>query len=208
MARKAFTRAAALADAAPGLAGGPAGGLAAGLRWPGFRPGPADGAAAARKAEGKVGGPGPAGRKVLAVSSGGGHWVELRRLEAAFAGLDVVYASTDPSAVCGPGRRHHLVRNVTRRDRWGFFVLAWQLMRVLARERPDVVLTTGAAPGLVALALAKLVFGCRTIWIDSIASAARLSLSARLARPVADAWLVQWAHLARAEGPQFWGAVL
>jgi UDP-N-acetylglucosamine:LPS N-acetylglucosamine transferase len=147
-------------------------------------------------------------RKVMAVASGGGHWIELRRLRAAFAGLDVVYASTDASAAAGLGAPHYTIRNVTRRDRIGFAVTLWQILRILARERPDVVVTTGAAPGFLALAAAKLLFGARTIWIDSIASAARLSLSARLARPVADAWLVQWEHLAQPEGPEFWGAVL
>ena len=70
------------------------------------------------------------------------------------------------------------------------------------------MVSTGAAPGLVALALAKLMLGSRTIWIDSIANSERLSLSGRLARPVADAWLTQWAHLARPGGPDYWGAVL
>ena len=33
-------------------------------------------------------------------------------------------------------------------------------------------------------------------------------MSGRLARRVADAWLTQWQHLARPEGPHYWGAVL
>lgn len=147
-------------------------------------------------------------RKIMAVSSGGGHWVELCRIRSAFAGLDVFYVSTDPAADVPGGAAHYVIRNVTRRDRLGFMVVLAQLLRILWRERPDVVVTTGAAPGFVALAAAKLLLGCRTIWIDSIASAETLSLSARLARPIADAWLVQWAHLARPEGPEFWGAVL
>lgn len=147
-------------------------------------------------------------RKVMAVSSGGGHWIELLRLRGAFAGLDVFYVSTDPSAERGLGARHYTIRNVSRRDRFGFAVVLWQVIRILMRERPDVVVTTGAAPGLVALAAAKLILRSRTIWIDSIASATTLSLSARLARPVADVRLVQWAHLARTEGPEFWGAIL
>lgn len=150
----------------------------------------------------------PRRRKVMAVASGGGHWIELGRIRAAFAGLDVVYVSTDPSAAPGLGARHYTIRNVTRRDRAGFGVTLWQLVRILLRERPDVVVTTGAAPGFVALAAAKLLLRSRTIWIDSIASAETLSLSARLARPVSDAWLVQWAHLAHSEGPEFWGSVL
>ena len=146
--------------------------------------------------------------RVMAVSSGGGHWVELRRVQAAFAGADVFYVSTDASAAVGLGARHYAIRSVSRRDRLGFAVVAWQLARILLRERPDAVVTTGAAPGVVALALAKTLLRARTIWIDSIASADTPSLSARLARPVADAWLVQWPHLARPEGPDYWGAVL
>ena len=40
------------------------------------------------------------------------------------------------------------------------------------------------------------------------AAAETLSLSARLARPVADAWLTQWSHLARETGPEYWGAMV
>ena len=35
-------------------------------------------------------------RKVMAVASGGGHWVELRRIMPAFAGTEVFYVSTEP----------------------------------------------------------------------------------------------------------------
>ena len=31
--------------------------------------------------------------KVLVVASGGGHWIQLRRLQPAFDGLDVAYVS-------------------------------------------------------------------------------------------------------------------
>jgi hypothetical protein len=145
----------------------------------------------------------------MAVASGGGHWVELRRILPAFEGLEVVYASVDPTSDADlQPARYYQIRDVSRRDRLGFPVIAWQLVRIMRRERPDVVVTTGAAPGLMALAVGKLVAGSRTVWIDSIASVETMSLSGRLARFVADAWLVQWAHLARPEGPEYWGAVL
>lgn len=148
-------------------------------------------------------------RKVLAVASGGGHWVELRRVLPAFEGLEVIHASVDaaPDAAIDPACYTRL-RHVSRYDPLGFFVIAWQLGRLLRRERPDAVISTGAAPGLMALVMGKLMLGARTIWIDSIASTEHLSLSGRLARPVADAWLVQWPHLARPGGPEHWGAVL
>jgi UDP-N-acetylglucosamine:LPS N-acetylglucosamine transferase len=148
-------------------------------------------------------------RKVMAVASGGGHWVELRRIAPAFQGAEVVYVSTETSADpdLAPAR-YYAVRNVTRKNRLAFAVTIRQLLAIVRAERPEVVVTTGAAPGLVALVLAKLVCGSRTVWIDTVANAEKMTLSGRLARPVADAWLVQWPHLAQVGGPEFWGAVL
>jgi UDP-N-acetylglucosamine:LPS N-acetylglucosamine transferase len=148
------------------------------------------------------------GKKVMAVASGGGHWVQLRRIKEAFRGCDVVYASTEMAADADLDGPYYQVRNVTRRNGLALVVVAWQVARILARERPDVVVTTGAAPGFVALALAKLFFGSKTIWIDSISSSETMTLSARLARPVADVRLVQWRHLARPDGPEYWGDIL
>jgi UDP-N-acetylglucosamine:LPS N-acetylglucosamine transferase len=148
-------------------------------------------------------------RKVMVATSAGGHWVQMRRILPAFEGCDLVYAGVGPTldADLAPAR-YHRIRNVSRTDPFGFFVIVWQLARIMRRERPDVVVTTVAAPGLMALVMGKLLAGSRTVWIDSIANTERLSLSGRLARPVADARLTQWEHLSRPGGPQFWGAVL
>lgn len=86
---------------------------------------------------------------------------------------------------------------VTDGNRWQWWRLAlqfFQLAALLLRERPDVVVSTGAAPGILALRLGKL-FGARTAWVDSIANAHELSLSGRMAGSCADLWLTQWAHL-------------
>lgn len=147
--------------------------------------------------------------KTMAISSGGGHWVQLLRLRPAFDDLDVVYVSVDPTlTVDVPGRRLRTVRDATRKSKLGLVILALQVLGLLIRERPAVVITTGAAPGLIALILAKYLLGSRTIWIDSIANGERLSGSGRQAGRFADVWLTQWPHLVGSAGPQFWGAVL
>ncbi|MCO5062892.1 MAG: UDP-N-acetylglucosamine--LPS N-acetylglucosamine transferase [Rhizobiaceae bacterium] len=145
----------------------------------------------------------------MAIASGGGHWVQMRRLMPVFEGAEVFFASVDPSSASDvPGHRYYSIRDVSRRDRIGFVILAGQLLHILLRERPDVVITTGSAPCLIALGLAKHLLRARTIWIDSIANAERLSTSGSQARRVADLWLTQWEHLARPDGPKYWGAVL
>jgi exopolysaccharide biosynthesis glucuronosyltransferase PssD len=141
-------------------------------------------------------------------TSAGGHWMQMRRLLPAFEGLEVIYAGVDPLDADLRPASYYRIRNVGRQDPLGFVVILWQLARIMRRELPDVVVTTGAAPGLMALLAGKLCVGSRTVWIDSIANVKQLSLSGRLARFVADAWLVQWEHLARPGGPEYWGAVL
>ncbi len=147
--------------------------------------------------------------KVLAVASGGGHWLEMRLLYPAFEDLDVAFVSVHPAyAEQVPDHRFYVIRDVTRWDRWGLIVLTAQLLRIILIERPSVVITTGSAPGLFALTIAKLVLRARTMWIDSIANCEQLSSSGMRARHVADVWLTQWPLLQRPNGPFYWGAVL
>jgi UDP-N-acetylglucosamine:LPS N-acetylglucosamine transferase len=99
------------------------------------------------------------------------------------------------------------VPDVTRWDRLGLVRCAAAVLRVLLAERPDVVISTGALPGFFAIVLGKLL-GRRTIWVDSIANVAELSMSGSTVGPFADMWLTQWRELARPRGPRFEGAVL
>ncbi len=148
-------------------------------------------------------------KRILAVASGGGHWLEICRLYPVFEGLDVAFVSVHPNyAQQVRGHRYYRIRDVTRWSRWGFVVLIVQLLKILVTERPDVVITTGSAPGLLTLALAKWGFRARTIWIDSIANCEGLSVSGSHAGRVADLWLTQWPQLEGKSGPTYLGAVL
>lgn len=144
---------------------------------------------------------------VLAVSSGGGHWLQLCRLAPAFEGQVVVTACTAPGPLmpCAV-RRHHTLPDATRWDRMGLVRLACIVGLMVWRERPAVIVTTGAAPGLLALCWGRLL-GSRTVWIDSLANVEHVSGAGRLARWVAHEWLTQWPHLSGAEGPAHRGAV-
>jgi UDP-N-acetylglucosamine:LPS N-acetylglucosamine transferase len=146
--------------------------------------------------------------RVLLVSSGGGHWVQLLRLRPAFEGCDTTFVCVRPEyRVDVPGCRFFAVNDATRWNKFGLLLLALRVLVAELRVRPDVVVSTGAAPGYFALRFAKLL-GARTVWIDSIANVERLSMTGALVRRYADRWLTQWPQLARPEGPQFAGAVL
>ncbi len=147
--------------------------------------------------------------RILAVASGGGHWVQLLRLRPAFEGARVTYVTVDRGYAqdLGPGDRLCAVNDATRWNKVGLILMALRLAWIIAIERPHVVISTGAAPGYMALRLGRLI-GARTIWVDSVANVERMSLSGERIGRHADLWLTQWAHLARPDGPRFAGSVL
>jgi hypothetical protein len=147
-------------------------------------------------------------RRVLAIASGGGHWKQLLRIRASFAGHDVAFATTGESYRTDVhGARFYVFRDASRWDKLGLLRLAWQVFRILRAERPEVIVTTGAAAGYFALRFGKWM-GARTLWLDSIANAEELSLSGKKCRRYADLWLTQWPHLAQPAGPFYRGDVL
>jgi len=148
-------------------------------------------------------------KRVLAIASGGGHWVQLLRLRPALAECDVLFATTRRSfqSDLDIGARFTVIPDCNRNEP---LRLARAMLRIgwmLLRERPDVVISTGAAPGFIAIWIAHKL-RIRTIWVDSVANAEELSLSGRRAGRYASLWLTQWQHLAREDGPHFHGSVL
>ncbi len=121
----------------------------------------------------------------------------------------MVFASRYPEyARDVPGREFYTFCDFSRFAKWNFFPLLFQIIRILVIVRPSVVITTGSAPALLTMALAKIFLRSKTIWIDSIANIEHLSSSGAAARRFADVWLTQWPHVAQPEGPQYWGAVI
>jgi len=146
--------------------------------------------------------------KVLAVASSGGHWVQLRRVVPAFADSEIVYVTVIESYRSQvPESRFYSVNDATRWNKLALIVLALRLSWIIVKERPSVVISTGAAPGYFAILLGRL-FGARTIWIDSMANIEDLSMSGSRVGRYADLWLTQWPHLAKADGPHYGGSVL
>jgi UDP-N-acetylglucosamine:LPS N-acetylglucosamine transferase len=146
--------------------------------------------------------------KVLAVSSGGGHWVQLLRVADAFQNCDVTFVTTHASYRSQVARyKFHAVSDSSRSDKLGLIKTVAQLARIVCTERPDIVVSTGAAPGYVALRLARLI-GSKTVWLDSIANVDQLSLSGKKIGRYADLWLTQWPHLVGPNGPHYGGSVL
>ena len=135
-------------------------------------------------------------QRIVAIASGGGHWIELVRLRPLLERHEVVYCSTNQGfADTVKGYPFQLVPEVSRWNKWKLLPVFLRIARVLRRSRPQVVISTGAAPGVLGLLAGKLL-GARTIWIESICHAEKLSLSGRIALKFCDRVYTQWPHLA------------
>ena len=135
--------------------------------------------------------------RICLAASGGGHLTELLTLSDSWKEHDIFYITTVPVIqrdlrksgnvyVVGECNRQHPIR-VLR--------VFLRCLKAVLKERPDVVISTGAAAGCMVCFLAR-ALGARIIWIDSITNVERISLSGRMVRHVAGLFLVQWPELA------------
>lgn len=144
---------------------------------------------------------------VLAVASGGGHWEELMLLRPALDTAETIFATTNAELATRDGlQRVHLLPDCNRDEPSRAFACMIESARLIWRNKPDILITTGALPGLFCLIFARLL-GARTIWIDSIANSDHPSLSGACARPFATRWHTQWEHLA-SDKRRYEGALL
>lgn len=150
----------------------------------------------------------PRQKRILAIASAGGHWQQLMLLRPAFEPHDVHFATTlEGLGESYEARPCHLVPDCNRNEKAAIVRSTVAVVTLVVRLRPDVVVSTGALPGVIALAAARLV-RARTVWVDSVANAEEMSMSGRLARRFAHLWLSQWETVAEREGADYAGSVL
>ena len=144
---------------------------------------------------------------VMAIASRGGHWIQLNRLSAVWEEQDVIFITNDPSLESHVGNaKFETVIDANMDQKLKLIFLAAQTFLKVLKHRPDVIISTGAAPGFFALIWGKLI-GAKTVWVDSVANADELSLAGKKVSKVADVWLTQWPEVAKEDGPLYKGRV-
>ena len=131
--------------------------------------------------------------RVLLVCSSGGHLQQMLALRGAWedCGRTWVCLRTAESRPLLSGEHVIWAHGPTNRSLKNLFRnlgLAWMTLR---RIRPDAVLSTGAGVAVPFIVLARLT-GARTVYVESLTRVTGLSLSARLIRPFAEDFFVQW----------------
>lgn len=138
-------------------------------------------------------------KKVMFISSTGGHLAELLQLQKIFEVYDyhIVTEKTKSNMFLEskfPGRvsflkygnKHHIIPYLVI-----FPLNIFKSLGLFLRYKPDVIVTTGAHTCVPMCYIAKL-FKKKVIYIETFANRTTKTLTGRLVYPIADLFIVQW----------------
>jgi UDP-N-acetylglucosamine:LPS N-acetylglucosamine transferase len=146
--------------------------------------------------------------RVLAAASGGGHWEQLMLLRPTLAQYDIRFATTEPAVAAQHGiTAVESLPDCNQNKPVQSALCALKAFQIVLKHRPQVILSTGAAPGFFCILAGRLI-GARTLWIDSVANGEELSMCGKLSKRFAHECWTQWEHVAATTGTRYFGAVL
>jgi UDP-N-acetylglucosamine:LPS N-acetylglucosamine transferase len=135
--------------------------------------------------------------RVCVSASSGGHLTQLLKVSKSWEQHDCFYVSSLPVVAEKLEKlgKTYIVGECNRKHPLEAFRVMLRCFKIVWDERPDVVISTGAAPGVLVCFSGK-ILGAKIVWLDSLANVKRLSMSGRMIRPFADMILTQWPELA------------
>ena len=144
---------------------------------------------------------------LLCVSSGGGHLEQMLKITKNIYKFTIILVSTEQNPMPDKNMPHFILSDYNKKRPFHVFLGIFETLRVVRGVKPDCVLSTGAAPGLLACIWGKL-FRIRVLWVDSVANVERLSLSGRIAKYCRIPVLSQWPHLSDGAKVRYFGSVI
>ena len=137
-------------------------------------------------------------KKICFVSSSGGHWEELMCLKTISEKNESFYVTEEGGQAQDANlEKIYTVPQINRHEKsWviQLIKLLFNASKILKKENPSVVITTGALIAFPFCLIAKLK-GCKVIYIESFARVYNGSLTGKIVYRFADLFLVQWKPL-------------
>lgn len=134
--------------------------------------------------------------KVCLVGSSGGHLTHLYLLKKFWEKEDrfwVTFDKEDANSILKQEKLYHCYfptnRNIKNLIRNTFLAI-----KVLKREKPDLIISSGAAVAVPFFYLGKL-FGAKTVYVEVFDRIDKPTLTGKMVYPVTDLFVVQWAEM-------------
>lgn len=132
--------------------------------------------------------------KICIVSSCGGHLTEVRALRSTYEHYEHFYVLNDKIDLPADmkGRTEFIVH--AERD-WKVIINFVEAFFTLLRSRPTVILSSGAGPAVPFAIVGRYLFGAKVIYLETITSVTRASLTGRIMARIAHRFFYQWESL-------------
>lgn len=136
--------------------------------------------------------------RILCIASSGGHWEELMCLKKMTEEYSSVYVTEQGGQAQDCELEHiYTVPQINRHEKhflFHFLKIFRSARKIIKKERPKVIVTTGALIAFPFCLIGKL-HRVKIVYIESFARVYERSLTGKLVYPFADLFLVQWETL-------------
>lgn len=132
-------------------------------------------------------------KKICLISSSGGHFEQLKMLENLKYSYNVFFV-TEKTKYSKPDENTSFILQINRKELFWIFkfiINFYKSWRIFLREKPDIIISTGALSVIPMFIIGKLT--CRkTIFIESFAKTSSPTLTGKLLYRIADDFIIQW----------------
>ena len=134
--------------------------------------------------------------KICFVGSSGGHLTHLYMLKRFWQDKERFWATFDKEDARSllKGEKLYPVYYPSNRSIKALIINTFRAVKILRKERPDLIISSGAAPAIPFFWIGKLM-GAKTIYIEVFDRIDKPTISGRLCYPVADKFIVQWEEM-------------
>ena len=153
-------------------------------------------------------------KRVMFISSEGGHMSELQQLE--FEKYDYTVVTEKTETTIGLTKKYkdriYFLKYGTKKTLIRYILMMLFInfpksLYLFLKIRPQVVVSTGAHTGVMMCYIARF-FGKKVIWIESFANHTTKSASGKLAYPIANTFVVQWKEMKKLyPKAEYWGGI-
>ena len=133
------------------------------------------------------------GKKLCLVCSAGGHLFQLYLLKPwweKYSRIWVTFKKADALSML-EGEKIYWAYYPTTRNLWNFLRNTILAIKVLFKEKPEVIVSTGSGVAVPFFWLGKL-FGAKTVYLEVYDRIFSPTLTGKLVYPVTDLFVLQW----------------
>lgn len=136
------------------------------------------------------------GLKICLVGSSGGHLMHLYQLKPFYEEKEHFFVTFDKEDARSllKGERFYPCYYPTNRNIKNLIKNLFLAFKIIKKERPNLIISTGAASAVPFFYVGKL-YGARCIYIEVFDRIDRATLTGRLVYPITDVFIVQWEEM-------------